>query len=257
MSRPTQHDTLTPSDLDRPAPPIVVDVQSVHKVYGSGESAYEALLGVDLAVPRGEFVAIMGPSGSGKSTLLHLMGGIDTPSQGRVMLENIDMATLDDDRRTILRRKRIGFVFQSFNLLPSLTAEENVALPLLLDGVPRAEINRRVETMLQRVGVAHRRANLPSQMSGGEQQRVALARALVIEPAVLMADEPTGNLDSAKGQQITALLRRLVDEHDQTIVMVTHDPNVAQQADRLVRLRDGQIESDERVGATQTFAASG
>jgi putative ABC transport system ATP-binding protein len=183
------------ADPQGAAPAVVIDVQNVHKTYGVGSASFEALAGVDLQVPRGQFLAIMGPSGSGKSTLLHLLGGIDPPSQGRILLEQVDLASLDDDRRTIMRRRRVGFVFQAFNLLPALTAEENVALPLLLDGLGRDEIDRRVMSALQKVGIAHRRSHLPGAMSGGEQQRVALARALVIEPAMLLADEPTGNLD--------------------------------------------------------------
>jgi putative ABC transport system ATP-binding protein len=225
----------------------VIETRALRKAYGDNECRVEALRGVDLQVPWGEFLAIMGPSGSGKSTLLHLLGGVDTPSQGQVLLEGTDLASLSDDKRTILRRQRIGFIFQSFNLLATLTAEENVGLPLLLDGTPMAEVSKRSAEMLKRVGMHHRRSHVPAKMSGGEQQRVAIARALVIHPVLLLADEPTGNLDSANGEQITALLRALVDEHHHTIVMVTHDQHVAMQADRLVRLRDGVIESDEAL----------
>ncbi len=225
----------------------VIETRALRKAYGENESRVEALRGVELRVPWGEFLAIMGPSGSGKSTLLHLLGGVDTPTSGQVLLEGTDLASLSDDKRTILRRQRIGFIFQSFNLLGTLTAEENVGLPLLLDGVPMAEVSRRSGEMLKRVGMYHRRNHVPSKMSGGEQQRVAIARALVIQPVLLLADEPTGNLDSANGEQITALLRALVDEHHYTIVMVTHDQHVAHQADRLVRFRDGVIESDETL----------
>ena len=215
------------------------------KTYGEGELRVEALRGVDLRVEKGELLAIMGPSGSGKSTLLHLLGGVAAPTSGQVLLEGVDLATLSDDRRTVIRRQRIGFIFQSFNLLPTLTAEENVSLSLELDGVSTGEARRRALASLELVGMAHRKTHLPSMLSGGEQQRVAIARALVIEPAMVLADEPTGNLDSANGRQVTALLRRLGSERRQTIVMVTHDPNVAAQADRLVCLRDGRVESDK------------
>jgi putative ABC transport system ATP-binding protein len=222
----------------------VLEARALTKTYGSEELRVEALRGVDLKVEKGDLLAIMGPSGSGKSTMLHLLGGVDSPSSGQVLLEGIDLATLSDDQRTIIRRQRIGFIFQSFNLLPTLTAEENVSLPLELDGVSTSEARRRARAALELVGVAHRRTHLPSTLSGGEQQRVAIARALVIEPALVLADEPTGNLDSANGRQVTALLRRLSSERHQTIVMVTHDHNVAAQADRLVCLRDGLVESD-------------
>jgi putative ABC transport system ATP-binding protein len=225
---------------------IVLEARRLKKSYGD-EVLVEALRGIDLQVPQGEFLAIMGPSGSGKSTFLHLLGGVDVPTTGAVLLEEVDLATLDDDHRTIMRRRRIGFIFQSFNLLPTLTAEENVELPLLLDGISAAEANRRALASLERVNMQHRRAHVPGKLSGGEQQRVAIARALVIEPALLLADEPTGNLDSAAGGLITEMLRELVDEHRQTIVMVTHDLNVALRADRIVRLRDGLIESEERL----------
>jgi putative ABC transport system ATP-binding protein len=223
----------------------VIEVRSLKKCYGTDEARVEALRGVDLQVSKGEFLAIMGPSGSGKSTLLHLLGGVDVPTTGKVLLEGTDLATLDDDRRTLMRRRRIGFIFQSFNLLPALTAEENVGLPLLLDGVAPREAERRSGEMLRRVEMYGRRTHVPSKLSGGEQQRVAIARALVIEPALLLADEPTGNLDTANGQLVTAMLRDLVDRQQQTIAMVTHDPNVALQADRIVRLRDGLIEREE------------
>ncbi|NLF67642.1 MAG: ABC transporter ATP-binding protein [Candidatus Anammoximicrobium sp.] len=219
----------------------VIEAAGLKKTYHTGEVDVEVLRGVDLEVERGEFVAIMGPSGSGKSTLLHLLGGIDVPTSGRVMLDGEDLSNLGDDGRTLLRRRRLGFIFQTFNLLPTLTAEENVALPLELDGVPSSEARQRARTMLDQVGMTHRRQHVPGKLSGGEQQRVGVARALAIEPLVLLADEPTGNLDSANGRQVTALLRGLVDELQQTIVMVTHDAAVAASADRLVQLRDGLV----------------
>ena len=222
----------------------VIEARQVKKVYGSGEARVEALRGVDLQIAAGTLLAIMGASGSGKSTLLTLLGGIDLPTGGQVLLEDVDLAKLDDDERTLIRRRRIGFVFQAFNLLPTLSAAENVSLPLELDGVGRAEACRRAEDALQMVEVHHRRAHLPGMLSGGEQQRVAIARALVIQPAVLLADEPTGNLDSATGEKVTELLWQLVNERHQTIVLVTHDAHVAAHADRLVLLSDGRIESE-------------
>ena len=224
----------------------VIETIGLTKTYGKGEASVQALRGVDLAVRQGELLAIMGPSGSGKSTLLYLLGDIEQPSLGKILLEGRDMAILDDDQRTLIRRRRIGFIFQSFNLLPAFTAAENVAIPLLLDGVPAAQRRRRAEAMLALVGMSHRHDHLPTTLSGGEQQRVAIARALVIEPAILLADEPTGNLDTANGQQVTALLRKLATEQRQTIVMVTHDPTVAAHADRIVRLRDGLIENEDK-----------
>ena len=222
----------------------VIETCGLTKDYGTEEVPVHALRGVDLQVRRGELLAIMGPSGSGKSTLLHILGGVEVPTSGQVLMEGIDLAQLNDDERTIIRRQRMGFVFQSFNLLPAFTAEENVALPLELGGVPTAEARRRAVAMLDLVGVAHRRQHLPGHMSGGEQQRVAIARSLVVEPALLLADEPTGNLDSANGRQVTSLLRRLVNERQQTIVMVTHDAGVAAAADRLIHFRDGLIDED-------------
>jgi len=222
----------------------VIEAQGLRKTYHTGEVDVEVLRGVDLEVGRGEFVAIMGPSGSGKSTLLHLLGGIDVPTSGRVLVDGEDLSTLGDDGRTLLRRRRLGFIFQTFNLLPTLSAEENVALPLELDGVSAPEARERAQTVLEQVGMSHRRQHVPGKLSGGEQQRVAVARALAIEPLVLLADEPTGNLDSASGRQVTTLLRGLVDDLQQTIVMVTHDAAVAAYADRLVQLRDGLVVND-------------
>jgi putative ABC transport system ATP-binding protein len=222
-----------------------VEVRGLTKVFGAGEARVEALRGIDLRVPAGEFVAVMGPSGSGKSTLLHLIGGLDWPTAGSVRVGGDDLRSLDDDRLTLLRRRRIGFIFQAFNLLDVLSAAENVALPLLVDAVPEAAAMQRALPALERVGMAHRRGHLPSQLSGGEQQRVAIARALVTQPLLLLADEPTGNLDSSHADQVMALLRALVDEQGQTILMVTHDARHAALADRLVHLRDGQIVEEQ------------
>ncbi|MCE5302206.1 MAG: ABC transporter ATP-binding protein [Planctomycetaceae bacterium] len=237
----------------------VLETRSLKKDYGTeGEVCVHALRGVDLQVRKGELLAIMGPSGSGKSTMLHILGGVETPSSGQVLLEGVDLATLNDDQRTILRRERMGFIFQSFNLLPAFTAVENVALPLELGGTASTEARHRAADALKLVGMSHRRDHVPSAMSGGEQQRVAIARALVMQPALLLADEPTGNLDSANGRQVTALLRRLCTREQQTIVMVTHDSSVAAQADRLVRLRDGLMESeaDAQEAAQRAYAGS-
>ena len=221
--------------------PLAVEVQNLSKVFGHGEARVEALRGIDLSVSRGEFVAVMGPSGSGKSTLLHLVGGLDAPTHGRILVGGEDLSALDDDRLTLMRRRRIGFIFQAFNLLDVLTAEENVALPLVIDGVGETAAHQRARTALELVDLARRCGHLPGQLSGGEQQRVAIARALVTEPLLILADEPTGNLDSANSDQVMSLLRRLVDKRGQTILMVTHNAGHAALADRLVLLRDGRV----------------
>jgi putative ABC transport system ATP-binding protein len=223
-----------------------IEARQVHKVYPMGEVSVAALRGVDLAVAPGEFVAIMGPSGSGKSTLLHLLGGLEGVSAGEVALEEESLADLGERAVTLLRRRRIGVVFQFFNLLPTMTAEENVALPLLLDGRPWRECAARAGEALAWVGLADRAHHTPDRLSGGEQQRVALARALVIRPQVLLADEPTGNLDRAAGTLVLDLLRRACDESGQTVVMVTHDPSAAARADRVVFLRDGRVVNEVR-----------
>jgi putative ABC transport system ATP-binding protein len=214
------------------------------KRFGEGDAQVVALRHVDLTVPARQLLVIMGPSGSGKSTLLYLLGGLEVPTEGVVSLEGVDLGARNDDALTLLRRRRIGFVFQAFNLLPTLTAQENVAFPLVLDGVPGAEANRRAREMLERVGVAHRAASYPGTMSGGEQQRVAIARALVIDPAVILADEPTGNLDSVNSRQLVETFRRLVDDLGRTVVMVTHELSLVQRADRVLILQDGQVRAD-------------
>ena len=224
---------------------FVLETREVRKTFGEGEAAVEALRGVDLGVRAGEMLAIMGRSGSGKSTLLTLLGGVDVPTSGQVLLEDKDLAKMTDNQRTLIRRQRIGFIFQQFNLLPILTAEENVSLPLELDGVPTKEARRRAAETLELVGMSARRGHIPGKLSGGEQQRVAVARALAIKPAILLADEPTGNLDSTNGKRLTKLLRNLVEEHGQTIVLVTHDDSIAAQADRIIYLSDGLVEREE------------
>lgn len=233
----------------------VIEARQLAKQFGSGDIRVDALRGVDFRVEQSEFVAIMGPSGSGKSTLLTLLGGIDVPSSGQVLLEGTDLATLSDDARTLMRRRRIGFVFQAFNLLPTLTAEENVSIPLELDGVSAKESSERAIKALELVEMSKRRHHIPSKLSGGEQQRVAIARALAIEPALLLADEPTGNLDSRQTQLVTDLLRELVNQHGQTIVTVTHDEEVGRVAGRLILLRDGVIENDTRQDSVDRAAS--
>jgi putative ABC transport system ATP-binding protein len=220
----------------------VVAGRGLAKRYGSGAAAVDALRGVDLDVAAGTFTAIMGPSGSGKSTLMHLLAGLDKPTSGSVTIDGTLLGGLDDAALTKLRRDKIGFVFQAFNLVPVLSAEENVALPLTLAG---KDSNQRVEDVLRAVSLLDRRGHRPSEMSGGQQQRVAIARALVGQPAVVFADEPTGNLDSTTSHEVLDLLRKAVDEQGQAIVMVTHDPGAAAVADRVVFLADGVIVADE------------
>jgi putative ABC transport system ATP-binding protein len=219
-----------------------VSADAVTRRYGEGEAAVDALRGVSLDVPAGQFTAIMGPSGSGKSTLMHLLAGLDRPTAGSVYVGTEDITTMSDKALTKLRREHIGFVFQSFNLLPTLSAEENVLLPLTIAGrkIPRETL----DALLERVGLAERRRHRPSELSGGQQQRVAIARALISQPTVLFADEPTGNLDSNAGAQVLGLLRDAVDLDGQTTVMVTHDPLAAARADRVLFLADGRIVSD-------------
>jgi putative ABC transport system ATP-binding protein len=219
----------------------ILQTQALRKQYQMGEVAVDALRGVDFQVQQGEFVAIMGPSGSGKSTLLHLMGGLDTPTDGEVSLGGRKLAHMSDDEVTIIRRRHVGFIFQFFNLLPTLSAAENVALPLLIDGKHMGDYSGRVAELLELVGLGDRSDHRPDQLSGGQQQRVAIARALVTEPTIVLADEPTGNLDRNSGKEILSLLRRACDEKGQTILMVTHDPYAASFADRVVFLRDGSI----------------
>jgi putative ABC transport system ATP-binding protein len=225
----------------------ILHTNSLTKIYGDSTQPIRAVDGVNLAVDEGEFVAIMGPSGSGKSTLLYLLGGLDKPSSGAVWLRDADMSGLNDDDLSRLRRESLGFVFQFFNLIPVLTAQENVAMPLILDGTSRAEAMRRAEEALSRVGLADRGAHRPSELSGGQQQRAALARALVTRPAVILADEPTGNLDSRSSDEVVQMLRQAVDDWGQTLVLVTHDPRVAAHADRIIFLKDGKIADENRL----------
>ena len=237
---------MTKPMTEQPDPGIVLQATDLGKRYQLGQHSVSALGHVDFLVAKGEFVAIMGPSGSGKSTLLHLLGGLDRPSSGEVTLAGKRLSLLDDDGITLMRRRNIGFVFQFFNLLPTLTAEENIALPLMIDGQDLSKHQARLTALLDLIGLADRRRHKPDQLSGGEQQRVAIARALITQPAIVLADEPTGNLDSKTGTAVMELLRRTRDELGQTTVIVTHDPRAAAYASRLVLLRDGAIVREVR-----------
>lgn len=217
----------------------------VRKSYSQGGNEITALGGVSLEIPKGQFAMIMGPSGSGKSTLLHLMGGLDRPTSGDVLVNERLISTMTDDEVTLFRRTKIGFVFQFFNLMPSLTALENVALPLFLDGQTKASAEARAELLLAKVGLEQREQHLPEEMSGGEIQRLAVARALAFDPPILLADEPTGNLDSRTGETVLTLLQRINQEDGCTIVMVTHSKEAAQYGERTIHLRDGGIEREE------------
>ncbi len=228
----------------------LIQTENLTKIYGTGETAVVALDHVNMAVEKGEFLAVMGPSGCGKSTLLHLIGGLDRPTEGRVLLDGRDLTALRDDDLAALRRRRVGFVFQFYNLIPVLTALENAALPLLLDGVKPAEAHRRAAEWLRRLGMGDRLHYRPDQLSGGQQQRVAIARALVSEPDLILADEPTGNLDSRAGDDIAALLRRISSEWGRTILLVTHDPRVAAHADRILFMKDGRIIDETRLAGS-------
>jgi putative ABC transport system ATP-binding protein len=219
----------------------VLQAQHLRKDYQLGEHQVSALVGVDFQVAQGEFVAIMGPSGSGKSTLLHLLGGLDSPSGGTVILAGESLAELSERQATLVRRHNVGFVFQFFNLLPTLSAEENILLPVIIDGKNPKEYKDQLTHLLELVGLVDRRTHKPDQLSGGEQQRVAVARALITQPAILLADEPTGNLDTKTGTAIMDLLRRSCDELGQTVIVVSHDPKATAYADRVIFLRDGDI----------------
>src|SRR5690606_10883235 len=231
-SRPSDHGKV-------PAMDFAVELRSVSKTYGSGAGTVTALADLSAAFPTGSLTAVMGPSGSGKSTLLQCAAGLDRPDSGQVLLTGIDLTTLDENQLTLLRRDRIGFIFQSFNLISALTAAQNVRLPLLLAG--RKPAAQEVEAALASVGLAERATHRPAELSGGQQQRVAIARALIAKPAVLFADEPTGALDSRSGRDVLELLRAVVDRHGHTVIMVTHDPVAASYADAVVFLTDGRV----------------
>jgi putative ABC transport system ATP-binding protein len=232
------------TDDHQPGPLLVAE--QVRKVYRTGGVEVEALSGLDLTVRRGELVAVMGPSGSGKTTLLNCLSGLDDVDGGRVLVEGRDLFAMSDARRTSHRARTMGFIFQSFNLIPVFTAAENVELPLLLNGVPAKPARATAVQMLERVGLGHRVAHRPGELSGGEQQRVTIARALAARPAIVWADEPTGNLDTQMADQVIGLLHELNRREGQTIVLVTHDPGVGGSAGRLVRMRDGRLVGDEQ-----------
>jgi len=227
----------------------IVSAVDLRRVFGEGQAAVNALDGVSVSFERGRFSAIMGPSGSGKSTLMHVLAGLDQPTSGTVQIDGTELAGLDDGDLTRLRRDKLGFIFQFFNLLPVLNAEENITLPLTIAG--RKPDPEWLQRLIQTVGLEDRLDHRPSELSGGQQQRVAVARALVSRPAVVFADEPTGNLDTKSSEEVLSLLRGAVDEFAQTVVMVTHDPEAASYADRLVVLRDGQVVHDAEAGTAE------
>lgn len=221
----------------------ILKVEHLSKHYGTGENLVKAVDDISFSVEKGEFLAIIGPSGSGKSTLLHILGGVDRPSSGKVFVDGTDVYTQDDEALAVFRRRQVGLIYQFYNLIPVLTAEENMTLPVLLDG---RQINKeRLEELLDTLGLKERRKNLPNQLSGGQQQRVSIGRALMNSPALLLADEPTGNLDSQNSQEIVALLKKANRQYGQTLIVITHDESIALQADRIISLEDGRITKDE------------
>jgi len=225
----------------------VIEAEHLGKTYGKDSTRVEALRDVTFSVPQGEFVAIVGASGSGKSTLLHLLGGLDRPSSGTVRIDGEDLYALKERERAVFRRRKIGFIFQSYNLIPVLNVEENIQLPLLLDH--RRPDKGYIEDLIRTLGLDERRKHLPSELSGGQQQRVAIGRALAYRPAIVLADEPTGNLDSANGREVLELLKLAVRQFHQTVVVISHDLNVAAEADRVLRMQDGKLMSDTRGGS--------
>jgi putative ABC transport system ATP-binding protein len=243
--RPPDADVASSDDgesgADAPTRPVIVDVRDLRKVYATPEHRVTALDGVSLQVPAGSFTAIMGASGSGKSTLLHLIGGLTAPTAGTILLEGHDLGRMSDRDRTVFRRRRIGIIFQEYNLLPTLTARENVALPWLVDSWPLRDIRPRVDELMEVVQLRERADHRPDALSGGEQQRVAIARALLNNPAIILADEPTGNLDSKQSQAIWQLLRNIADEHGTTVLLVSHEAQGAAFADDVIVLKDGRI----------------
>ncbi len=221
----------------------IVKVEHLSKVYGKGDTAVHALDDVSFSIEQGQFVAIVGPSGSGKSTLLHILGGVDTPTSGKVQIGDTDISRLDETALAIFRRRQIGLIYQFYNLIPILTVEENMTLPLLLDG--KKPDRQRLHTLVSTLGLSERLHHLPNQLSGGQQQRVSIGRALLNNPALMLADEPTGNLDSENSKEIIALLRRFNREFNQTVVIITHDERIALSADRVISVQDGKIVRDE------------
>jgi len=225
----------------------ILDIKNLSKVYGKGDTMVKALDNVSFSVEQGEFVAIIGPSGSGKSTLLHILGGVDTATSGKVIINNTDISTLDETALAIFRRRQIGLVYQFYNLIPILTVQENLTLPLLLDG--RKPDKKQIDTLVEKLGLGNRLTHLPNQLSGGQQQRVSIGRALINNPALMLADEPTGNLDSENSKEIIALLRHFNKEFNQTVIIITHDEKIALSADRIISIEDGKIKRDEvRMG---------
>lgn len=221
----------------------ILEVTNLSKTYGTGETQVKALDNVSLSVESGEFVAIIGPSGSGKSTLLHILGGVDVPTSGSVVINGVDISNLDEAALAIFRRRQIGLIYQFYNLIPILTVKENLTLPLLLDG--RKPDERVVDDLLKTLGLTERVNHLPNQLSGGQQQRVSIGRALINNPALMLADEPTGNLDSENSREIVSLLRKFNKENNQTVIIITHDERIAMSADRVISIEDGKITRDE------------
>ena len=221
----------------------ILEVKNLSKIYGKGDTLVKAVDDVSFTVEQGEFVAIIGPSGSGKSTLLHIIGGVDTPTTGNVIIDGTDITKLKESPLSIFRRRQIGLVYQFYNLIPILTVEENLTLPLLLDG--RKPNKEQIDYLVSNLGLGDRLKHLPNQLSGGQQQRVSIGRALANNPALLLADEPTGNLDSENSKEIVALLRKFNREHNQTVIMITHDERIAQSSDRIIAIEDGKIVKDE------------
>lgn len=221
----------------------ILEINNLTKIYGKGETEVRALDGVSFSVEQGEFIAIVGPSGSGKSTLLHILGGVDVATSGSVIINGIEISKLDETALAIFRRRQIGLIYQFYNLIPILTVEENLTLPLLLDG--RKPDKEQIDVLAQKLGLSKRLSHLPSELSGGQQQRVSIGRALINNPALLLADEPTGNLDSENSREIVELLRKLNKEYKQTVIIITHDERIALSADRVIAIQDGKITRDE------------
>ncbi len=221
----------------------ILEINNLTKIYGKGETEVRALDGVSFSVEQGEFIAIVGPSGSGKSTLLHILGGVDVATSGSVIINGTDISKLDETALAIFRRRQIGLIYQFYNLIPILTVEENLTLPLLLDG--RKPDKEQIDVLAQKLGLSKRLSHLPSELSGGQQQRVSIGRALINNPALLLADEPTGNLDSENSREIVELLRKLNKEYKQTVIIITHDERIALSADRVIAIQDGKITRDE------------
>lgn len=223
----------------------ILKIENLSKVYGSGENAVRAVDGVSFSVEKGEFLAIIGPSGSGKSTLLHILGGVDRPTCGKVLMNGQDIYAQDEEALAVFRRRQVGLIYQFYNLIPVLNVVENMTLPVLMDG--RRVNEERLNELLQTLGLTERRKNLPNQLSGGQQQRVSIGRALMNAPAVVLADEPTGNLDSHNSQEIVELLKQSNRKYGQTLIIITHDENIALQADRVIAIEDGKIVRDEKI----------